>query len=204
MSAVMFSSSTIAAAVHQAGGFITCLDTCMHMLRLHTAGWQSSFAVQRVHGSAPSLSACGSELPCRRTDRGLAPNCYTWQIIQDSDLLVTELLCNRWSPTHHPLLSAGAMVVTRRSRIGLTDMPPDVLSAILVAVRPDETAAAAALSATCHSLRRLVLSCCTTAVELRQFGRGEQIAPLLRRLTGTRPCSVQCALAGKHVLHVVT
>ena len=65
-------------------------------------------------------------------------------------------------------------------------MPLDVISGIVKAASPHQTAAAAALSATCPALRRVILSYCTDAAEMRHFGRGQQIAPLLRRLTGAQ------------------
>lgn len=80
------------------------------------------------------------------------------------------------------------MVVTRSSRARVTDLPPEVISAIVAAARPDEAAVSAGLSATCRSIRGTVLSTCTS-VKLRRLGRGRQIAPLLQRFTGAeRPC----------------
>ena len=75
------------------------------------------------------------------------------------------------------------MVVTRSSRAKFTDLPPEVISTIVAAARPDEAAVSAGLSATCRSLHNIVLSTCT-AIKLRRFGRGQQIAPLLQHLTG--------------------
>ena len=79
------------------------------------------------------------------------------------------------------------MVLTRgRSRVRLADMPPEVIYAIVAAASPHEAAAAAALSATCGSMRRMVLGSCITIAQMRQFARSQQIAPLLRRLTGAK------------------
>ena len=81
------------------------------------------------------------------------------------------------------------MVVTRGSRARSTDIPPEVISRIVAAACPDERALSAGSSATCRSLRSILLSSCT-ATKLRRFGRGRQIAPLLQRLTGAeRPYS---------------
>lgn len=70
------------------------------------------------------------------------------------------------------------------SAVGLVDMPPDVVRAVLAAASPHEAAAAAALAETCRHMRRL-MSFCTTAAKLRMFGRSQQLTPLLqRRLIG--------------------
>ena len=78
------------------------------------------------------------------------------------------------------------MVTTRRSRAGLATMPLDVISGVVQAASPHQTAAAAALSATCPALRDVIMSYCTDAADMRHFGRSQQIAPLLRRLTGAQ------------------
>lgn len=78
------------------------------------------------------------------------------------------------------------MVTTRRSRVGLATIALDVISGVVKAASPHQTAAAAALSATCPARRRVILSYCTDAAEMRHFGRTQQIAPLLRRLTGAQ------------------
>ena len=44
----------------------------------------------------------------------------------------------------------------------------------------NEAAAAAALAATCHRMRRL-MSYCTTAAKMRLFGCSQQLTPLLQR-----------------------
>ena len=75
------------------------------------------------------------------------------------------------------------MMVTRSSRARFTDLPPEVISIIVAAAHPDEAAVSAVMSATCRSLRSIVLSTCT-AIKLQRFGRGRQIAPLLQRFTG--------------------
>jgi hypothetical protein len=68
--------------------------------------------------------------------------------------------------------------------VGLADMPPDVIRAVLAAAGPHEAAAAAALAATCHRMRRL-MSFCTTAANMQLFGRSQQLTPLLQgRLMG--------------------
>ena len=74
--------------------------------------------------------------------------------------------------------------MAQRSRAGLADMPPGVITAILTAARSDEATIAAALTATCRVLRHTVLLCCVSKATLQRFGRSQQIAPLMQRLTG--------------------
>ena len=77
------------------------------------------------------------------------------------------------------------MQTARGPRAGLADMPPGIIIALFSAAHPDEAATAAALSATCRVLRHTVLSCCVSEVTLQRFGRSQQIAPLIQRLSGT-------------------
>jgi hypothetical protein len=73
--------------------------------------------------------------------------------------------------------------VTRRSRVRFADLPPEVITAIVAAACPDEAAVSAGVRSTCRWLHKMMLSSCT-AINLRRFGRGQQIAPLLQRFTG--------------------
>ena len=80
--------------------------------------------------------------------------------------------------------SGEIMQTARRPHAGLADMPPGVITAMLTAAGPDKASTTAALTATCRVLRHTVLSCCVSEVTLQRFGRSQQIAPLVDRLTG--------------------
>lgn len=75
------------------------------------------------------------------------------------------------------------MVVTIRSCARITDLPPEVIAAIVAAACPDEAAVSAGVRSTCRWLHEMMLSSCT-ANNLRRSGRGQQIAPLLQRFIG--------------------
>ncbi len=81
---------------------------------------------------------------------------------------------------------AYTMLPAGGSHVGLTDMPPGVISAVLAAAGSHQTAAAVALATTCRYLRHTVLQSCGFAASITRFGRSQHVITLLRRLTGTR------------------